>query len=91
MKVHVTLKQAVASDPGARRGALDRVLAVGRMSLGNPRRFERYGIITGEPAPGRIARMRALPEVDAVELDEEAAETAEARRPGRAPAVPARP
>ena len=72
----MTLKKAVARDPAALRGALDRVLAAGRMSLGNPRRYERYGIITGEPAPGCIARIRAIPEVDAVELDQEAAETA---------------
>ena len=71
MKVHVTLKRRIAFDPGARQAALARVLAAGRMSLGNLGRFERYGIITGEPKPERIDRIRALPEVEAVEVDEE--------------------
>jgi hypothetical protein len=69
MKVHVTLKKAVASDPAARRAALERVLAAGRMSFGRPGRFERYGIITGEAKPENIERIRALPEVEGVEVD----------------------
>ncbi|HUL79384.1 MAG TPA: hypothetical protein VL691_19125 [Vicinamibacteria bacterium] len=71
MKVHVTLRKSVAGDPAARQAALERVLAAGRMRLGNPRRFEKYGIITGEPNLGLLERLRSLPEVDAVEVDEE--------------------
>jgi hypothetical protein len=71
VKVHVTLKKWAASDPGVRQAALERVLAAGRMTLRNPKRFERHGVITGESIPDLLGRLRALPEVDAVEVDEE--------------------
>lgn len=71
MKVHVTLKRSVVSDATGRRAALARVLAEGHMSLGNPGRFERHGIITGEVNPLLLERLRAIPEVDAAEVDEE--------------------
>ena len=71
MKVHVTLDRAVARDPVARQAALGRVLAAGRMTLGNPGRFERYGIITGDMEPEHLERVRAVSGVLAAELDEQ--------------------
>lgn len=71
MKVHVTLKRSAVSNPTTRQAALQRVLAAGHMSLANPRRFERHGIITGELNPLLLDRLRAIPGVDAVEVDEE--------------------
>ena len=71
MKVHVTLDKALARDPVARQAALGRVLSAGRMSLGKPARFERYGIITGEMDPAHLERVRAVAGVLAAELDEQ--------------------
>ena len=71
MKVHVTLQKAVARDPVAREAALGRVLLAGRMSLGKPVRFERYGIITGEMDPEYLECVRAVAGVLAAELDEQ--------------------
>jgi len=71
MKVHVTLDKALARDPVARRAALGRVLSAGRMTLGNPGRFERYGIITAEMDPEYFERVRAVADVLAAELDEQ--------------------
>ena len=78
MKVHVTLDQAVARDPVARQAALGRVLAAGRMTLGNPLRFERYGIVTGDMDPAHLERVRAVAGVLAAELDEQALSNAQA-------------
>jgi hypothetical protein len=78
MKVHVTLDQAVARDPVARQAALGRVLAAGRMTLGNPGRFERYGIVTGDMDPAHLERVRAVAGVLAAELDEQALRNAQA-------------
>lgn len=71
MKVHVTLQEALARDPVARHAVLGRVLAAGRMTLGNPGRFERYGIITAHMDPEHLERVRAVPGVLAAELDEQ--------------------
>jgi hypothetical protein len=70
MKVHVTLRQEVARDPAARQAALQRVLSAGRMTLGNPGRFERHGIVTGEMDPERLECVRAIVGVLGAELDE---------------------
>ena len=78
MKVHVTLDLAVARDPVSRQAALGRVLAAGRMTLGNPGRFERYGIVTGEMDPAHLERVRAVAGVLAAELDEQALSNAQA-------------
>jgi hypothetical protein len=78
MKVHVTLDKAVVRDPVARQAALGRVLAAGRMTLGNPRRFERHGIVTGEMDPANLERVRAVAGVLAAELDEQALRNAQA-------------
>ena len=71
MKVHVTLEKAVASNPVARRLAFYRVLAAGRMVPRNPGRFAKHGIITGEMEADRLDRVRAVPGVEAAEVDDE--------------------
>ena len=94
MKAHVTLRKGVAADPALRRAAVERVLAAGQMTLGKPGRVERYGIITGEVKSERLDRIRAIPEVEAVELDvEEFAGRArgEGARSARRPRVGTRP
>jgi hypothetical protein len=67
----VTLKGSVQKDPEARQKALDRVLAVGKMSLDNRKRFEQFGIISGDLSPEHLSSVEAIPEVEAVEADEE--------------------
>ena len=71
MKVHVTLEKSVASNPVARRLAFYRVLAAGQIVPANPGRFARHDIITGEMAPEHLDRVRAIPGVEAAEVDDE--------------------
>jgi hypothetical protein len=71
MKVHVILEKSVASNPVARRLAFYRVLAAGQMVAGNPGRFAKHGIITGEMEADRLDRVRAVPGVEAAEVDDE--------------------
>jgi hypothetical protein len=71
MKVHVILERAVASNPVARRLAFYRVLAAGQIVPGNPGRFAKHGIITGEMPPDRLDQVRAVPGVEAAEVDDE--------------------
>ena len=71
MKVHVTLERSVASNPVARRLAFYRVLAAGQIVPANPGRFARHDIITGDMAPERLDRVRAISGVMAVEVDDE--------------------
>lgn len=71
MKVHVTLERSVASNPVARRLAFYRVLAAGQIAPGNPGRFAKHGIITGEMEADRLDRVRAVPGVEAAEVDDE--------------------
>ena len=71
MKVHVTLERSVASNPVARRLAFYRVLAVGQIVPGNPGRFAKHGIITGEMEADRLDQVRAVPGVEAAEVDDE--------------------
>jgi hypothetical protein len=71
MKVHVTLERSVAADPVARRLAFYRVLAAGRIAPGNPGRFAKHGILTGEMPPDRLDLVRAVGGVQAVEVDDE--------------------
>jgi hypothetical protein len=71
MKVHVTLERSVASNPVARRLTFYRILAAGQIVPGNPGRFARHDIITGDMAPGRLDRIRAIPGVEAAEVDDE--------------------
>jgi hypothetical protein len=71
VKVHVTLERTVASNPVARRLVFYRVLAAGQVVPGNPGRFAKHGIITGEMPPDRLDEVRAVPGVEAVEVDDE--------------------
>jgi len=71
MKVHVTLERSVASNPVARRLAFYRVLAAGQMVSGNPGRFAKHGIITGEMEADRLDRVRVVPGVETAEVDDQ--------------------
>jgi hypothetical protein len=75
MKVHVILEKAVASNPVARRLAFYRVLAAGRMASPKPGRFAKHGIITGEMEADRLDLVRAVPGVEAAEVDDEVSGT----------------
>ncbi|HXK12594.1 MAG TPA: hypothetical protein VMT70_23360 [Vicinamibacteria bacterium] len=70
MKVHVTLVRGIAGDPIARRLAYARVVAEGRLVATNPARFARHGIITGEMRGDHLERVRAVPGVEAAEVDD---------------------
>lgn len=69
MKVHVTLHEAFATTSEARQTALERVLQAVELRHLNQRRFERYGIITGEIDDDQLPTLQGLPEVQSVERD----------------------
>ena len=66
MKVHVTLKPEVRSDSDAKARALRRIEGAGVRDV-NLKRFERYGIITGEVDPAKLAEVQEMDVVKAVE------------------------
>lgn len=70
MKIHVTLESDVRNDPAAKQRALEEIGAVGIRDI-NWKRFERYGIISGELDSSRLAEVRQLRSVKAVEADEQ--------------------
>jgi hypothetical protein len=55
----------------ARRLAFYRVLAAGQIVPGNPGRFAKHGIITGEMEADHLDRVRTVPGVEAAEVDDE--------------------
>jgi hypothetical protein len=69
MKVHVTLREAFATTLEARRAALERVIQAVGLRHFNQRRFERYGIITGELDDDQLPTLQGLTEVQSVEQD----------------------
>jgi hypothetical protein len=71
MKVHVTLKSEACADAEVKQKALDAVRSIAGIASYNMRRFERYGIISGEAAQPDLERLRGLQAVEAVEVDEE--------------------
>jgi hypothetical protein len=69
--VHITLKKQVREDPEAKlavRRLLEEILGV---KLLNPKRFERYGILTGDVDEAAVAKIAQMEEVEAVEQDRE--------------------
>jgi hypothetical protein len=72
LKVHVTLREETRQNPEARRAALDKIVQASGMQNVNQKRFERYGIITGEVEDeARMKALESLAEVGSVEKDSE--------------------
>jgi hypothetical protein len=70
MKVHVTLTKPVRSDPKAKQDALEAIEQQFGMRDINLRRFERYGVITGELPQSKLEDVQQLDTVEAVQADE---------------------
>jgi phosphoribosylformylglycinamidine (FGAM) synthase PurS component len=68
--VHVTLKADVRDDPSVRQRVRRFVAELGMKEI-NQKRFERYGILSGEIEETAVAKIRQLAEVAAVEQDRE--------------------
>ena len=72
MKVHVTLRDEFRRDPGAKKLAFDRIVQSSGIHGVNEKRFERYGIISGDlDDETHIEAIQKLAEVDSVEADRE--------------------
>lgn len=71
MKVHVTLRNEFRKDLEAKRLALARVVQACGIRGVNQKRFERYGIISGELDEDQLEVLQGLAEVRSVERDSE--------------------
>lgn len=68
MKVHIVLKGSVLDSAQEKQTAFERVTALGVNNI-NMRRFERYGIISGDIESNQLNAIKNLREVEAVEVD----------------------
>ena len=71
MKVHITLEPAVRNDPAAKTRALERLENEAGVRDVNRKRFDRYGIVTGEVDEHKLDEVRRIIGVKAVEADEQ--------------------
>lgn len=69
MRVHVVLQQRVRADLTAKKEILERLLGCGMENV-NEKRFLRYGILSGDVSPERMAELEATPGVESVSPDE---------------------
>jgi hypothetical protein len=69
VKVHITLRADVCANSAAKERAKDRIIELGQLENINERRFSRYGVLSGEVSPERLAAIESLSEVASVELD----------------------
>lgn len=71
MKVHITLTRETRRNEEAKQAVLGEVMSRVGLKEINARRFERYGIISGEVDPERILELDDVVEIQSVEPDEE--------------------
>ena len=69
-KVHVTLLPEVCRSPQTLQATLSRIESATGLISRNPRRVERYGILSGEISPACIPQLKAVEGVQSVELDQ---------------------
>jgi hypothetical protein len=70
MKVHITLEPSVRNDPVAKSKVLARLENEAGVRDVNLKRFDRYGIVSGEVDEHKVEDVRRMSEVKAVEADE---------------------
>ena len=68
-KVHVTLRPEVCQSPEELRQTLELIEDRAGLISANPRRAQRYGIVSGEMDTRRLAELEAVPGVQSVTLD----------------------
>jgi subtilisin len=71
LAVHVTLRRTAFLGAVARKRTVSRLVSESGLVLSNRQRLERHGILTGYVDPLRLDRLKELPEVEAVEPDDE--------------------
>lgn len=71
MKVHVTLRDEFRKGLEAKRLALEHIVQACGLDRINQKRFERYGILSGELDEDQLEVLQQLEEVRAVERDSE--------------------
>jgi hypothetical protein len=70
VKVHVTLREDVRKDEAAKQAALEKVLRTSSIRGINRKRFERYGVISGDLADdAEVGALENIAEVSSVEKD----------------------
>lgn len=67
---HITIREDIRKNPEAKPRAFERVLETSGIRNVNQKRFERYGIITGELDEDRLPALLRIEEVGAVEADQ---------------------
>ena len=68
--VHITLREEVRNDPKTKELAYNKILQIAGLHDVNERRFDRYGILTGElDDDHQVLELQKLPEVSSVEKD----------------------
>ncbi|WP_420593517.1 hypothetical protein [Deinococcus sp.] len=68
-KVHVTLRPEVCRSPEDLQQTLELIEDRAGLISANPRRAQRYGIVTGEMDTRRLAELEAVPGVQSVTVD----------------------
>ena len=71
MKVHITLSESATKDIKAKRTIMKKISEISQIKDVNVKRFEKYGILSGEIGSGKtIPDLRALDGVADVSLDQ---------------------
>lgn len=71
MKVHITLSESASKDIKARRTLMKRISEISQIKDVNVKRFEKYGILSGEIGSSKtLLDLRALDGVADVSLDQ---------------------
>ena len=68
-KVHVTLRPEICQSPEDLRQTLELIEDRAGLISANPRRAQRYGIVSGEMDTRRLAELEAVPGVQSVTVD----------------------
>ena len=71
VKAHIVFKKGKAEKPETRSKMLAKVKKTSQISEVNEKRFDLYGILTGKIDEDKLDKVRQIPEVDSVEIDEE--------------------
>lgn len=60
VKVHITLHENIDNDRAQRQTAFDEIVRVGQIVNTNQKRFDSYGIISGDMPANRLDAVKAL-------------------------------
>ena len=70
IKTHIVLAAEAGDDPVLRQAALARIQQAIGISQINQKRFDRYGVLSGMVEEAQLDKLRSLPEISSVEVDQ---------------------